>query len=182
MPELGGLKDKNDVKILILFLLKNINYPLTITNISDILIRYGQANYFDITDGLEELVSNFFAEKIENEDGVTHYHPTGQGIKFAEELYSLLPSSVREKTMRSALKTLSNIKRESQIITDLQKTDYGYLVNCQIKDEELDIFKFSLYVPNDIQAHIVQKNFKNNPEYIYKSLIELLTKEDENDN
>ncbi len=180
MTELDGLKDKNDVKILILFLLKNINYPLTITNISDILIRYGQANYFDIAEGLEELVIKMFVEKIENEHKVTHYHPTGQGLKSVEQLYSMLPSSVREKTMRSALKTLASIKRDSQIISDTQKTDYGYLVNCQIKDEQFDIFKFSLFVPNEIQAKIVQKNFKDNPEYIYKALIEIITKEDEN--
>ncbi|MDP4120177.1 MAG: DUF4364 family protein, partial [Bacillota bacterium] len=40
----------------------------------------------------------------------------------------------------------------------------------------LDLFDFQLYVPDDIQANIVKKNFHENPERFYKIVLAALTK------
>ena len=41
------LKEKNDIKIFILYLLKNLNYPLDFNTISDIVVQDEFVNYFD---------------------------------------------------------------------------------------------------------------------------------------
>lgn len=175
MPDLGGLYDRNDVKLLILYLIKNISKPLTSTNICDILLRYGLADYFVIAQGTEELIETCLAERIDD-----FLYVTGNGAKTIEELSKTLPLSVREKAMGSALETLSVIKNESQLLTDITKTAEGYKVECIIEDEGVEMLKCSLFVGNEFQAQIIQRNFRKNPESIYKGIIAELTKTDIN--
>lgn len=171
MPDLGGLYNKNDVKLLILYLLKNNSKPLTSTNICDILLRYGLADYFVIAEGTEELIETCLAERIDD-----YLYITGNGEKTIEELSKTLPLSVREKAMGSALETLSVIKNESQLLTNITKTETGYIVKCTILDEGTEMLNVSLFVGNEFQAQIIQRNFLKNPEAIYKGIITELTK------
>ena len=52
----GPLKDKNDIKIFILYLLRNIGYPLDFDNINDIVVQDGIVGYFDFADCFAELL------------------------------------------------------------------------------------------------------------------------------
>ena len=44
------LKEKNDIKIFILYLMRNIGYPLDFSNINDIVVQDGIVNYFDFAE------------------------------------------------------------------------------------------------------------------------------------
>jgi hypothetical protein len=172
MPDLGGLYDRNDVKLLILYLLKNISKPLSSTNICDILLRYGLADYFVIAEAIEELIATCLVERIDE-----CLYITGNGEKTIEQLLKNIPLSVREKAMGSALETLSVIKKESQLLTDIKKTEEGYTVKCTIMDEGAEMLSVSLFVGNEFQAQIIQRNFLKNPESIYKGIIAEVTKQ-----
>ena len=50
------LKEKNDIKIFILYLLKNLNYPLDFNTISDIVVQDEFVNYFDFAECFAELL------------------------------------------------------------------------------------------------------------------------------
>ena len=52
------LTDKFEIKIFILFLLKNIKEPLEFSMINDIVIQDGYVNYFDFAICFAELLEN----------------------------------------------------------------------------------------------------------------------------
>ena len=50
------LKDKNDIKIFILYLLGSVGYPLDFNTISDIVVQDDFVGYFDFAECFAELV------------------------------------------------------------------------------------------------------------------------------
>ena len=50
------LKNKNDIKIFILYLLQNINYPLDFPTINDIVVQDEYVNYFDFAECFAEIL------------------------------------------------------------------------------------------------------------------------------
>lgn len=173
MADLGGIKDKSEVKILILYILKSINKGLTISNISDILIKDGLADYFVIAEAVGELTASEHIEKLKKGKEF-YYFATQLGFDTSDELYQRLPFTVREKAISSALEILAVINRNSQILTRTTEVKGGFEIECKIQDEEYEIMKISLYVPNQLQAETVAKHFKKKPEIVYKKIISLL--------
>ena len=58
------LRDKNDIKIFILYLLKNLKYPLDFNTISDIVVQDEFVNYFDFAECFAELLDSGTIEQI----------------------------------------------------------------------------------------------------------------------
>ena len=48
----AALKDKNDIKIFILYLMRNVGYPLEFENLNDIVVQDGVVGYFDFVECL----------------------------------------------------------------------------------------------------------------------------------
>ena len=74
------LKDKNDIKIFILYLLKNVGYALDFSNINDIVVQDGVVNYFDFAECFAELIdAGNIREDAASEAGEATYSLTEQG-------------------------------------------------------------------------------------------------------
>ena len=56
--EPGGLRTKNEIRILICYLLASVNAPLSKNDILSIIQDNGLANYFEVTDALSELTEH----------------------------------------------------------------------------------------------------------------------------
>ena len=52
------LTDPNDIKIFILYLMKNLHRPLDFTTVSEISVQDGFVNYFDFASCFAELMDN----------------------------------------------------------------------------------------------------------------------------
>ena len=80
------LKEKNDIKIFILYLLKNLNYPLDFNTISDIVVQDEFVNYFDFAECFAELLDIGNIEQIpakpdEQKNSPDLYRITATGIQ-----------------------------------------------------------------------------------------------------
>ena len=54
--EPGGLRSRNEIKVLICYLLKSIEQPISKQLINEILQENGLANYFEINQAVSDLV------------------------------------------------------------------------------------------------------------------------------
>lgn len=177
MNETGKLYDKSDVKLLILYVLKNINRVVSPNDLNDIFLSSGLVDYFMLAESIDELVKSEHLA-VDNEENVVVL--TRLGMQTAEEIFRAIPLYARETAMKSALETLAVISRNSQIITDTKETDDGFTVTLSILESGSDIFKISIVAPSEVQAHIITENFKKSPELIYKKAISLLTLQQHN--
>lgn len=171
------LKDKNDIKIFILYLLRNIGYPLDFSNINDIVVQDGVVGYFDFADCFAELLDtgNIEEEKV---DGTCYYRVTEQGIHVADNLQSNILTAIRERSLKSALRLLSFKKKGSHIKhRSYPLENGGYRLVCSIVEEKEEIMNVSVFLDNKAQLDKMEYNFENNPEVVYRGVLALLSGE-----
>lgn len=171
------LKDKNDIKIFILYLMRHINYPLEFSNINDIVVQDGVVGYFDFAECFAELLDtgNVAEIKVKNTD---MYIITDRGIQVADSLESRLLGMLKEKSLKSALRLLDFKKRGSEIRCSYEPTDDGrYRFNCYIKESGVELLSLSIYLDTQAQAEKMKYNFDDRPETVYRGILALLSGE-----
>lgn len=104
----GGLRSKSDIRILICYMLKSVNAPLSGDDIIKVLQEKSLANYFEASDALSALVS--LGNVTREEDNT--YVLTKRGKSVADDLEQLIPSSVRDKAVAAATALLASAKME----------------------------------------------------------------------
>ncbi len=173
----GGLKDKQEIKILICFLLDKVKKALDKNDITSILQIYGLANYFEVSQAFEEMVNNSNIE-IDKENGGSYFvTPTGKMI--VEELSTSLPVSVREKALKSAEIYLNRLKSERENKVIIQKNKWGYNVICKVSGGEFNMLELKLYAPDIQAASIIKNNFYRDPSGFYKNVMSFLTQNED---
>ena len=182
--EPGGLRSRNEIKVLVCYLLKSIEQPISKQLINEILQENSLANYFEINQAVSDLVR---AGSLEEEslrrleeaaqEGDTVYRVTDQGRSAAQTLEVNLPRSVREKAVNAAIRLLTRAKREQENRIDIEKLENGYHVTFTIYDSTDELLKLTIFVADSMQVETVRKNFLNDPVKLYSNIIASLTVE-----
>lgn len=172
----GGLKDRSEIKLMVCYLLKTINKPLTRTQINEILQKDKIANYFEINGAVSDLVSSgqITSEISDDDELITITPRTELSVAIIERD---LPRTLRERAVNAALNILQRdrIKKESTV-TCVPHGE-GYHVTFTVCDMNTELLKVTVYVADERQIEIVKRNFYNNAVDIYSDVIASLTVE-----
>ncbi len=171
--EPGGLRNKNDIRILICYLLTSVDAPLSKEDILNIIQDNGLANYFEVTDALSELIEHGNVTTSGEHHDICMASDTAKLI--AKQLDTALPHSVRDKAVAAAINLLAKAKRERENKVEIQKDERGYRVVCHISGGDMELMGFSMHVPDQYQAQMVKDQFHNSPESVYRILLALMT-------
>lgn len=169
--ELGGLRNQNDIRILICYVLASVGAPLASEDIVKILQDKSLANYFEINDAIDFLQERDNIKTDEN----GNYTVTDSGREIAAELDTVLPLTVRDKALESALTLMTRAKNEWENRVEVNETENGLNVEMHVSGGEFDLMTVSLMVPNKKQAKLVKENFHNDPQRLYGLVIAALT-------
>ncbi|MBR2473686.1 MAG: DUF4364 family protein [Clostridia bacterium] len=174
---MAQLREKNDIKIFILYLMRHVGYPLDFSNINDIVLQDGIVNYFDFAECFAELIDAKNIEEL-TEGEETLYAITEQGKSVSDSLQSDLMMMIREKSLKSALRLLDFKKKGlASKYTWEPLPDGRYLFNCRITERKADIMNVTLTVDNKKMLDRMLYNFDNKPETVYRGLLSVLTGE-----
>ena len=157
--EPGGLTSKTEIKLLICYLLKSLDAPLSKLQLSDIIQGEGLANYFELIQALDELIRDNNV-KMNLEDTDEMLTVTEKGINSVEDLeMDFLPRSVKEKAVNTAIRLQTLARRERENKIEVDKLENGYNVTFFFGDEKTQLMKLTIYVADEIQVETVKKNF-----------------------
>lgn len=171
----GGLKDADEIKILICYLLKSVNRPLSFNNLNEILQHDGLCNYFGFASALHELLVSGHVD-LKKQDNEDLYKTTSLGVETAKLFERRLPASVREKAVNAAVRLLARIKRESENRVEIEKNaSSGFYVTCNVLDMGDTLMSVKLLVADQAQAQAVKSRFQASPETVYKGMLALMT-------
>ena len=169
----GGMRSKNEIRILICYLLKSLKVPVSKEIILESLQKDGLANYFESSSCFDGLLKHKNIKAVDD----NKYTLTEGGNTIATQLESSLAVTVKEKAFHCAMSLIEEEKKEKENKVEIAKNENGYTVKCTISGGDIDLFSFELYVPDYTQAKIVKRNFRKNPELIYKTMLSVLAKE-----
>jgi hypothetical protein len=173
--ELGGLRSRDDIRLLICYLLKSVDVPMTRQMLNDAMQEDGLANFFEVGQAMEELLKtgNITADILDEEEVIS---VTEKGRQAAELLQTSLPKTVREKAVNSAIKLVTRAKVERDNKIEVKKEDDGgYTITFTLFDRGTELMKLSIYVVDSLQLEQVKQNFINDPVKVYSSIITSLT-------
>ena len=179
------LREPDQVKVFILYLLEKIGYPLDYNDIATIVIRDGFVDYFDFVTYFHELLEDNHIQRILPDDGEEEtpvvdrdsYTVSETGRLIAKGLADdLLLAAVREKSYISAMRHLSLEKRGAVINHDIEPNgDGSYNFHCSIKDCDGLAFDLTLRADSYMQASRMRMNFEDKPDVVYRGLVALVT-------
>ena len=173
MEHLGFIRDKLDIKILILYILEKLPKPVEPVTLSDLALFDGGFNWFDYSDCLAELIAT---EHIQEKDG--KYAITEKGRRNVNMVSSSLPYTVRAKAERLTAPVAAAMRRASMIETDIEPgIKGGKSVSMRLSDGVGEIVSLRLAVPDEDQAKAIEKRFRAGAEDIYNRILEILTEE-----
>ena len=171
---LGGVRSKTEIRTLICDIFDRVGLPMKKETIITALQQKGLANYFECSSSFDDLFKNNNLEVTDEENNL--YFITDSGKLIARQLEDTLAYTVKEKACECTLALLEKERVEKENVVTITKVDNGYNVNCSISGGDMDLLKFSLYVPDINQARIVRKNFHKNPQLFYNVVIAMLTR------
>lgn len=167
----GGMKN---VKIFVLYLLENINYPLDFITINDVVMQTDYVMYLDFAEAFHEMVEMDLIQKIEVDED-EYFLITDRGRLVARELKSDILASLLDKALSKALRFLDFKKRQVVARCTVEKTDDGrYAVSCSFTEKGILIFSQTLIVDTENRAERMRDNFYERPEVIYKGVNALM--------
>lgn len=168
--EPGGLRNKNDIGILICYMLDNVGKPFQVDDLVAVIQENGLANYFETNSAIAEL------EKCGNikytDEKQEYVIVTENGKTISRQLNTNLSLSIRQKAVGATLRLMAKRKVERENPVSIHKADGGgYNVNFRITDGMRDLMSLTLFVPDLSEANAVKRNFHNNPERIYSIML-----------
>ncbi len=173
--EPGGLRDRNDIKLLVCYLLGSVGEEITRSQLSEIAIDNGIANYFEMNQAISELIASG-AVTSDFRDCEEYLGVTERAKSSCAILEPHLPRAVREKAVNAAIKmlTLARNKRENEVTVEKLESG-GYHVTFSVADPAAQLMKLTVFVADEAQVETVKENFYNAPVRLYSGIIAALT-------
>jgi len=174
MRRVGYIREKNDIKFLILYVMTHLSEPVTLSSLADMSMVDGGFDYFEFADAVAELVTSGHI-RMEELPGECMYTITFKGRTTAEVFEKELPTPVREAAKRSAARVSRAISRDAALKTEIvTRRDGTRGVRLAFMDDDVPVFAFELMVLDDEQANLYIRNFRNHAEDMYSEFLKVL--------
>lgn len=165
----------DEIKILICYILTEIKSYMSFEQLHEALLEHELVNYFELVSTVDSLEETGHI-KAEGDDGEpAKYAVTALGESISGTINDILPQSVRDKAVSSAKKLLRRERRERELVAQISESDSGYEVKLAIPDLGQNLISFTVFCPTREEARLLRKRFLNDPAYIYKGTMALLT-------
>ena len=168
--ELGGLRNKDDIGILICYMLDTVKKPFLKDDLIEIIQDNGLANYFETTNTLSDLIKNGNVEFSDEKKRLVQL--TNNGRLIARQLHSSLSLTIRQKAAKACANILEKRRVENENPVTIQKAEGGgYQVTLRVTDGMRDLMSLSLFVPTMTEANHIKRTFHKNPERLYSIML-----------
>lgn len=162
-------------KILILYILKKVDKPLSHKELLELILTVADINYFYFQQFLSDLLEDNYITKYV-EDDMELYELTEDGTQALELTLDLIPGITKLKIDSQFKQSLDSIKDKFSISAEYNPiSEKEFIVTCKIIEEHTTIFKLETYVGSKEQASNIVNNWNKNASEIYPKILDILT-------
>ena len=180
MQRLGFIHDMLDVKVLILFVMARVNYPVTSNEVYELCYQDDCLSYFDVCTAIPEMVKSGHLKELEGQK----YEITEKGKADGSLTEDSIAFTVKQRAENAVAKYNRQIRRSSFVKTQVIPRETGdYSVIMALDDEMGNLMTLELVAPDQRQAVRLGKLFEKKAEMVYNlTMAELLDEEDDLEN
>ena len=176
MQRLGFIHDMMDVKVLILFVMSKVSYPVNCQQIYELCYQDDCLSYFDVCTALPEMVASGHLRQPEGQT----YEITEKGISDGVLTADSIAYSVKCKAENAVARFNRSVRRSSFVRTEVIPRKSGdFSVVMSLDDEKGNLMTLERVAPDQRQAVRLSKLFEKKAENVYSlTMAELLDEED----
>jgi len=161
-------------KLILLYIIKKIKYPISNTQLTEIVLENNLMNYFILQQYITELISSEFL--ITNDGDVKKniaISPKGNKVL---ELFNQRISPFKIQVIDEYINNkLEKIKKEQTITSDYTITESNnFIVNLKATEDNYIIIDLKISVASKKQAQELCKKWQDNSSEIYNKIIKSL--------
>lgn len=172
----GFIRDKLEIKFLILYIAARVIEPLPMEGMQELTMCDDGIDYFAFSECLNDLVRTGHLRLTEQET----YCITPKGVKNSEICEPSLPYSIRVRTDKNVAAYNQMLLRRSQVRSRIEPRENGtYTVELSLSDDMASVMRLQLMVASEEMAQDLAGRFQKSPEEIYSRLLTALYHTDE---
>ncbi len=163
-------------RVMILYMLDKVEYPLTGTQITNFITEKDYTNYFTVQETIADLRDSelILAEPTHNN---TRYRLSEEGQRSLSYFSEKISPEIKEEIDAYFRQNDVKLKQETNVYADYYKAPgKGYQVCCRIKNREATVLELTLTVQTAEQAQAICDNWGKENENVYAQLMDLLLK------
>ncbi len=161
-------------KLMILYMLSKVNFPLSNTQISEFMLDKQYTNYFTLQEVLNSLADDGFIQILTYRNS-TQYKLTKDGDETISFFYSKISSTIRGEIDQYIITNKYDMKCEVGTISDYYKATSGdYIAHCQVKEGDTNLIELNIAVPLKEQADAICTKWREASQDIYEFVMHKL--------
>lgn len=173
---LGGPYTIFDIKVMLCYLLKTVNKPISAETLWTIMASEELVNYFEYENAMGELLKAGHVEAFTDESGEDFYKISPKCIPIVSDLESNLAISLRSRVVTAAMKIMYYKQNEEQNnVKVIPCEEGGYILSIDVPGTPRSLCKMELYFPEKLQAERARERFIDNPTLVYSVTLASLT-------
>ena len=157
-------------KLMILYMLSKVNFPLSNVQISTFMLDNEYTNYFTFQETINSLVEDSFIHQM-NYENSTQYKLTQEGEDTVAFFYTKISPTIRDEIDSYLAKNKYELKSEVGTTSDYYRTTNGTYV---AKEGNSNLIELSLDVPLEEQAKEMCSKWKDSSQDIYEFIMQSL--------
>lgn len=164
-------------KLMILYLLKAVKYPLTRSQLSDFMLEKEYCSYFSFQQAILELLDAHLMRE-ESMRNYSRYILTREGEDTLDFFGKNLPEQIRTDMNTFLEENMIRLRDEVGTSSGYQENSSGeYTVSLEIREGKEVLMKVDLSVPTEEQAQIISENWRKSDQKIYEFVMKELLRD-----
>lgn len=162
-------------KLMILYMLSKVNFPLTNAQISNFILGKEYTTYFTLQQVLSELL-DIALISTKNVRHTTYYQITSQGEQTLSFFGNKISDLIKEEIDAYLMENKYELRNEVGTIADYYKSvNKDYIVHCQVKEGSSILIELNISVPTEEHAERMCLNWRNGSQDIYSYIMTVLS-------
>ena len=165
-------------KLMNLYMLKQVNFPLTNAQLTDFFLEHEYTTYFTLQQALNELLESGLI-RMHSNHSTTRYEITREGEETLEFFGKNISPAIIAAMDQYLRENRFRIRNEAGVIADFYKsTNQDYIVHCEIREGKTVLLDVSLSVPDREQAEAMCSQWEKKNQDIYSYVMKTLMTSD----
>ncbi|HIY63074.1 MAG TPA: DUF4364 family protein [Candidatus Mediterraneibacter stercoripullorum] len=158
-------------KLIILYMLDKVDFPLTTSQISEFILDKGYTSYFKLQETLSELTESGLL-RVETTHNRTLFHLTESGAETIHFFSNKISPAIRQDIDDFLKEKKYDLKEEVSVKADYYlTTNREFEVHCQIVENGFSLIDLKLTVPTEKEAETIASTWDLRSQEIYASLL-----------
>lgn len=161
-------------KLIILYMLDRVDFPLSNTTISGFILETGYTDYLTVQEVLGILQDDHLID-VESRRSNTSYTITPQGKEMLDYFGNKISEEIKKEVNEYLTQNKYELKQVANVVAEYYKNTSGdYSVNCSVKENGTSLIELIVSVPDEEVADIMCSKWKDESQNIYEYVIRKL--------